>query len=111
MDTRYRRGDGHKVYSSSRSERYRDHHRYHPYRRSGRGYFLDEFKKSKPPTFDGDLKKSEDAEAWLLGMKKFFKVHDYTENMKAKIVIFSLKGKVNIWWENVKQVRDIGIED
>lgn len=27
--------------------------------------------------------------------------------MKAMIVIFSLKGKVDIWWEDVKQVRDI----
>jgi len=38
---------------------------------------------------------------------KFFELHDYIENMKAKIVIFSLKGKVGIWWEDVKQVRDI----
>jgi len=49
-----------------------DHHRYHPYRRSDMGYFLDEFNKLKPPTFDEEMKTSQDAEASFLGMKKFF---------------------------------------
>ena len=70
-------------------------------------YFLDEFKKSKPLSIDGDLKKSEDAKAWLLGMNKFFELHDYTENMMARIVILIFKWKANIWWEDVKWVRDI----
>lgn len=38
-----------------------------------RDYMLEEFKKVKPHTFDGEMKKSEVAEAWLLGMNKFFK--------------------------------------
>ena len=59
--------------------------------RSEKGYLSDEFKKSKPPTFDGELKKSEGAEAWILGMKNLFEMHEYIENMKAKIIIFSLK--------------------
>lgn len=29
------------------------------------------------------MKKLEDAKVWLLGMKKFFKLHDYIENIKA----------------------------
>lgn len=70
-----------------------------------------EFKKSKPPTFDEELKKPKDAEAWLPGMKRLFKLHDYTENMKAKIFISSLKGKVDIWWEDVKHVRGIKTEE
>lgn len=48
---------------------------------SDRGYFPDEFKKQKPPTFHGDLKKLEDAEAWILGMKTLFELHEYTRNM------------------------------
>ena len=28
----------------------------------------DEFKKAKPPTFDGEIKTGQDAEAWLLGI-------------------------------------------
>jgi len=111
LDTSNKRGDGHKFYSSSSSDRYHGHHRYHPYRWSDRGYFPSEFKKSKPPTFEGDLKKLEDVEAWLLGMRKLFELHDYTENMKAIIVIFGLKGKSDISWEDVKWVRDIRTEE
>jgi len=37
------------------------------------GYFLDEFNKLKPPTFDEEMKTSQDAEASFLGMKKFFR--------------------------------------
>jgi len=96
LDTLNRRGNGHRFYSSCGSDRNYDHHFYHPYKRSDRGYFLDEFKKAKRPTFDGDLKNPEDVEAWLLGMKKLFELHEHTENMKAKIAMFSLKGKVNI---------------
>jgi len=72
---------------------------------------LDEFKKEKPPKFDKEMKKPEDAEEWLLGMKKFFRLHDYSENMKARVATFNLKGKVDIWWEDVKNVRCIHEED
>lgn len=65
-----RRGDGNRYYSSSGSDMHYDCYCYHPYMRSDMGYFPDEFKKAKPPTFDGDLKKTEDTEAWLRGMKK-----------------------------------------
>jgi len=54
-----------------------DRYHYHPYRRSDKGYFPDAFKKEKPPTFDGEVNKSQDVEAWLLGLKKFFRLHGY----------------------------------
>jgi len=54
------------------------------------GYFPNEFNKGKAPTFHGDLRKLEDVEGWLLTMKKFFELHDYIKNMKAKITIFKL---------------------
>ena len=53
------------------------------------------------------MKKSLDAKAWLLGMNNFFRLHDYSEDMKARITTFSLKGKVDIWREDVKN--SIGI--
>ena len=31
--------------------------------------------------------------------------------MKAKVATFSLKGKANIWWEDVKNVKGIREED
>ena len=94
-------------YSSFGSDRHCDCHHYHPYRRSDRGYFLDEFKKENPPTFDGEMKKPQDAEAWFFCMRKFFVLHDYLENMKVRIATFNPKGKVYIWWEYLKNVRDI----
>lgn len=44
-------------------------------------------------------------------MRKFFKLHDYSKNMKARFATFNLKGKVDIWWEDVKNVRCIHEED
>jgi len=111
LDTPERRGDEYRYYSSSSSNRHHDHRHYHPYRRNDRGYFSDELKKKKLPTFDGDVKKREDAKAWILGMNKFFELHEYTNNMKARIVILSLKGKADIWWEDVKQVTNIMTND
>lgn len=90
-------GSGYGLYSSSGLERQHGHHSYHLYRRCEKQYLSNEFKKSKPPTFDGDLNKPEDEEAWFHGMKKFFELHDYTKNMKVMLAIFSLKGKVYIW--------------
>jgi len=57
------------------------------------------------------MKKLEDAEAWFPGTNKFLRLHDYSKNMKAKIATFSLKGKTNIWWEDVKNVRGIREEE
>ena len=43
----------------------------------------DEFRKEKPPTFNGEVKTGQEAEAWLLGIRKYFQVQDYSRNMKA----------------------------
>lgn len=40
-------------------------------------------------------------------MRKIFKLHDYSKNMKARVATFSLKGKEDIWWEDVKNVSHI----
>lgn len=54
--------------------------------RSKRGYLSDELNKVKSPIFNGELKKPEDAKAWLLGIKKLFELHDYTKNIKASVI-------------------------
>jgi hypothetical protein len=45
-----------------------------------RSYGVDELQgemnKMKPPTFDGEHKKDKDAETWLLGMRKYFQLHN-----------------------------------
>ena len=42
------------------------------HRRSGVDELKGEMNKIKPPTFDGEHKKEEDVETWLLGMRKYF---------------------------------------
>jgi hypothetical protein len=43
-------------------------------------------------TFDGEVKKGEEAKAWLLGLKKYFRVHNYSRNMKERVATFNLIG-------------------
>ena len=37
-----------------------------------------EFKKIKPPTFNGETEKGEEAESWLSGMRKYFQIYNYS---------------------------------
>ena len=53
--------------SSSHKRKRRRHHRDHSW---------DEFKKDKPPTFDGEVNIGQEAKAWLLGIKKYFQVQE-----------------------------------
>ena len=93
LDTPYTRGDRHGYNSSSNSDKNSyEHHQCHSYRRSDKGYFPDEFKKVKPPNFDGEVNKSQHEKIWFLGMNNLFKLHDYSKNMKAKMAKFSPKG-------------------
>jgi hypothetical protein len=46
-------------------------------------------------------------EAWLLGLKKYFRVQDFSENLKAQLSTFNLNGKASIWWEDLKNVKGI----
>lgn len=57
-------------FGSSSRRHYCNHHCHHPYKKGD--YFPKEFKKVKAPTFDGEMNKSEDVEAWFLGLNKFF---------------------------------------
>ena len=41
-------------------------------RRHHRDCSRDEFRKAKPPTFDGEIKTGQEAEAWTLAIKKYF---------------------------------------
>ena len=64
--------------SSSSSHRNKKKRRY-------RNCACEEFKKERPPTFNGEIKDGEEAEAWILGMRKYFQVQDYYGNMKARV--------------------------
>ena len=79
-------------YGEKRKRRYRNNSR-------------DELKKARPPTFNGETKNDQEAEAWILGMRKYFQVHDYSGNMKDRVTIFNLTGRASIWWEHFRQVK------
>ena len=75
-----------------------------------KNYFRDnshgEFWKAKPPMFDGEVKFGQ-AKAWILGIRKYFQVHDYSRNTKDRFAIFNLNGRTSIWWEHLNKVKKI----
>lgn len=64
-----------------------------------------EFRKNKPPHFDGE--QEEATEAWLINMNKYYQLYDYDHNLKARLAIFQLQGKATLWGEEVKMVNGV----
>jgi hypothetical protein len=66
-----------------------------------------ELRKLKPPSFDGEREREDDVEAWFLGIRKYFQLHNYSSNLEARISTYHLHGKVAMWWDQLKQVEHI----
>jgi hypothetical protein len=66
-----------------------------------------EMNKIKPPTFDGEHKKDENIETWMLGTRKYFQLHNYFVQGEGRISIYQLKGKASMWWDQFVQVKHI----
>jgi hypothetical protein len=66
-----------------------------------------EMNKIKPPTLYGEKKNNEDAETWLLDMRKYFQLHNYSTHVEGRITIYQLKGKESMWWDQYFQVQHI----
>ena len=79
-------------------------------RRFTRDELVGELRRIKPPTFDGEVKQGEDAESWLLGLRNFFQLHQYTPNMEARVDMYHLQGKEYIWWDQLVKLKDIDEE-
>jgi hypothetical protein len=77
------------------------------HRKSGKDELKGEMNKIKPPTFDGEHKKEEDVETWLLGMRKYFQLHNYSTHEEERIAMYQLKGKASMWWDQFVQVQHI----
>jgi hypothetical protein len=67
----------------------------------------EEMNKIKPSTFDGEHKKDEDEETWLLDMRKYFRLHNYSSHAEGRIFIYHLKGKASMWWDPLVQVQHL----
>jgi hypothetical protein len=69
--------------------------------------FQGELRKLKPPSFDGEREREDDVEAWLLGLGRYFQLHNYSSNLESRISTYHLHGKVAMWWDQLKQVDHI----
>jgi hypothetical protein len=58
------------------------------HKRSGVDELGGEMNKIKPPTFDGEHKKDEDVETWLLGMRKCFQLNNYFSHAQVFHCLF-----------------------
>jgi hypothetical protein len=63
--------------------------------------------KLKPPSFDAEGEREDDVEAWLLGLRRYFQLHNNSSNLEAKISTYHLHGKAAMWWDQVKQVEHV----
>jgi hypothetical protein len=105
----------HHHHSQGHSKR-REHSSSSPYpTRNHKRYGVDELKsemnKIKPPMFYGEHKKEEDAETWLLGMRKYFQLWNYSSHEEGRIEMYQLKGKASMWWDYLVQVQHIREKD
>jgi hypothetical protein len=66
-----------------------------------------ELKKIKPSNFNGEHKKGEEAEAWLLEMKKYFQLHYYPFWVEDKIATYHLQEQEAMWWDQLKQAKHL----
>jgi hypothetical protein len=97
---------------SQRHSNKRSHNNSSPsFVRNHKRYWVDELRgemnKTKPPTFNGEHKKDEYVETWLLSTRKYFQLHNYSSHVEGIIVIYQLKGKESMWWDQLVQVQHI----
>jgi hypothetical protein len=77
-------------------------------RRMHEGHILQgELKKIKPPTFNGEHRKGEEVEAWLLEIKKHFQLHDYPSRVETRIATYHLQEKETMWLDQRKQAKHL----
>ena len=57
--------------------------------------------------FNGEAKKGEEVETWLSRMKKYFQIYNYFDILKARMAIYNLTRKADIWWKDIKRVKNM----
>ena len=57
--------------------------------------------------FNGEVKKGEEVEAWLSSMEKYFQIYNYSDRMKARMAIYNLTRKTDIWWQDIKRIKNL----
>lgn len=64
-----------------------------------------EFKNIIRLLFEGEYEEA--MKAWLIDMRKYFHIYEYTNKLKARLAFYQLRGKATLWWEEIKTVRKI----
>jgi hypothetical protein len=66
-----------------------------------------ELSKLNPPSFNGESERKDDVEAWFLGLRRYFQLHNYSSKLEARIATYHLQGKVAMWWKQMKKVEHV----
>jgi hypothetical protein len=66
-----------------------------------------DLRKLNPPSFDGEKEREDDVEAWFLGLRRYFQLHNYSSNLEARIDTYHLHGKDAMRWDQLKKVEHI----
>ena len=48
---------------------------------------------------------TEEKDQGLLGMRKYFRVHNYSSEMKSRLEIYNINGKASRWWRDLKHTK------
>ena len=57
--------------------------------------------------FNSSLGKGASTKAWLFGIKKYFQIYNYFDELKKKMAIYHLTRKEDIWWQDIKKIKGI----
>jgi hypothetical protein len=66
-----------------------------------------ELRNLKPPSFEGEREREDDVEAWLLGLRRYFQLHNYSSNLESRISTYHLHGKDAMWGDQLKKVEHV----
>ena len=76
-------GESHRKNRQYSSNSSKDNYHYRKRKYKPNEVISGEFKKTKPPTFNGEIEKGEEFEAWLSGMKSYFQIYNNSNKLKA----------------------------
>ena len=57
--------------------------------------------------FNEEVEKCEETEVWLSRMKKYFHIYNYYDRLKARMAIYNITRKNDIWWQDIKIVKKL----
>ena len=63
------------------------------------------FRKIRASTYEGEVNTWGKDQEWMLGMSKYFQVHNYSSEMKARLAIYNINGKATTWRRDLKPPR------